>query len=235
MAHFEKLLESFDQSVIEHKQGMSYIGHEHIRLRVIDATDNHFDWEVTGVDYRTDGVVRDRQNKQTGEMFTPQVMVVTGKLTIPGLGTRTGMGVQVLEGGAGEDAYKGAESDAFKRAAMAFGVALKQLYVDSGKPVAQPQREPTPIQTARPENGGAARQTNMKRMFALCADLGIDEAEFKKYLQGKYHIESRSELSDAQLVEVVGKLREREKKQQAEQGEFDGMNATIDRAAKYLN
>lgn len=136
--NFDRLLDPFDQSLIENKQGKSYIGHEHIRLRVIEATGNQFDWEVTSVDYRMDGAVKDRplkvDGKLTGEMFTPQVMIVTGKLSIPGLGVRTGMGVQVLESGAGEDSYKAAESDAFKRAAMAFGVALEQLYVNGGKP-----------------------------------------------------------------------------------------------------
>jgi hypothetical protein len=144
MSEFKKLLEPFPQSAIEHKQGMSYIAHDKIRLRVIEATDNAFDWVVTSTDYRIDGAVRARKDGNV-----PPVMIVTGQLTIPGLGTRTGIGVQTLEAGSGEDMYKGAESDAFKRAAMSFGVALKQLYTDDGKP----QREPAPLRAvSAPQN-----------------------------------------------------------------------------------
>lgn len=142
MTALEKLLEPFPQSDVEHKQNMAYIAHDKIRLRVIEATDNHFDWVVGPPDYRTDGVVRPRENKRTGEISIPPVMIVTGVLTIPGLGSRTGIGVQTLEAGSGEDMYKGAESDAFKRAAMSFGVALKQLYTDDGKPQAVPDEGP---------------------------------------------------------------------------------------------
>jgi hypothetical protein len=59
---------------------------------------------------------------------------VVGRLAIPELGTRAGIGAHPLDAGAGEDAaYKSAESDAFKRAAMAFGVGLEQLYVQTGE------------------------------------------------------------------------------------------------------
>lgn len=145
MTAFEKLLEPFPQTAIERKDGMAYISHDTIRMRVIEATDNNFDWITDAPEYRTDGVVKPRQVKEngkpTGEIFTPQVMIVTGRLTIPGLGTRIGIGVQTLERGSGEDMYKGAESDAFKRAAMSFGVALKQLYTDDGKPQQAPRQQ----------------------------------------------------------------------------------------------
>lgn len=121
----DALRADFPANLIEQKQGKSYIGHEHIRERVIEATGNQFDWHLASMEYRNDGAIKARGN---GEV--PLVNVATGTLTIPGLGSRTGIGVQVIEFGGGEDsAYKGAESDAFKRAAMAFGVGL-QLYVN---------------------------------------------------------------------------------------------------------
>lgn len=46
------------------------------------------------------------------------------EMTIPGLGTRTGLGVQVLEPGGGEDPLKGVLTDATKNAAKQFGVGL---------------------------------------------------------------------------------------------------------------
>lgn len=132
-----KLLEPFPTDVIEDKQGKRYIGHEHIRMRVIEATGNQFDWQVTGREIRDqDGVIRARKSGTI-----PPVMIVDGILTIPGLGSRAGTGVQVLEENAGEDTYKAAESDAFKRAAMAFGIALRQLYMNEPA-----QRRPQPAQ-----------------------------------------------------------------------------------------
>lgn len=150
------LLAPFDASLIEDKQGKRYIGHEQIRMRVIEATGNKFDWVVTGREIRDqDGVIRARS--KTGTI--PPVMIVDGMLTIPGLGARAGTGVQVLEEGAGEDTYKAAESDAFKRAAMAFGVGLSQLYMSAtsapparatSRPQTRQQSAPTPEPAAQP-------------------------------------------------------------------------------------
>lgn len=61
------------------------------------------------------------QNKRVEDV---SVYVVEGELTIPGLGTRAGIGVQALDDGAGEDLIKGALSDAIKVAAAKFGVGL---------------------------------------------------------------------------------------------------------------
>lgn len=119
----------FDRSLLETKDGRPYLAHEHIRERVIEATGNCFDWLVTSEEYRMDGTNHQVENKRTKQMYTPIVHRVNGVLTIPGLGSRHGTGVQALQEGAGEDTYKAADSDAFKRAAMAFGVGL-QLYVN---------------------------------------------------------------------------------------------------------
>jgi hypothetical protein len=47
-----------------------------------------------------------------------------GELTIPGLGTRTGIGVQKVSERGGEDLVKGAASDSLKKSATLFGVGL---------------------------------------------------------------------------------------------------------------
>jgi hypothetical protein len=145
----ELLCAPFPPEVIEIKPGggnKKYIGHEVIRQRIIASTDNQFDWKISNVEYREDGVLN-RTDQKTGELFHPTVMVVTGELTIFGLGTRSGQGVQALEHGAGEDTYKAAESDAFKRAAMAFGIGLDQLYTNAPPVAPQRRTEPTPIRT----------------------------------------------------------------------------------------
>ena len=126
----EALLADFPNAVIENKDGQRFIGHEHIRMRIIEATNNRFDWRIDLVEYRNDGALRERQDKRTGELHTPMVCVVTGTLIIPGLGSRSDTGVQEIQHGSGADsAYKGAVSDCLKRCAMNFGVGLRQLYM----------------------------------------------------------------------------------------------------------
>ena len=142
----------FPTNLIEHKDGKSYISHDHIRDRVIEATGNHFDWDVSSIEYRADGLAN-RTDKVTKERFAATVMIVSGTLTIHGLGRRNGMGVQVLEGNMGEDGYKMAESDAFKRAAMAFGVGLRQLYMGENGPVAPVAQNKAPTREVTPPDG----------------------------------------------------------------------------------
>jgi hypothetical protein len=128
------LAEPFPQSLIEEKQGKSYIAAEHVRMRLIEATGNRFDFAVQSMEIRNDGALRDRTDRSTGEVIPTPVCVVVGTLTIPGLGSRTDVGVQEIQAGGGADAaYKGAQSDCLKRCAMDFGVGLKQLYIDGGK------------------------------------------------------------------------------------------------------
>jgi hypothetical protein len=152
-----RLMEPFPVDVIEEKNGLLYIPHEIIRERLISATANQFDWSIDQVLFRDDGVTRRANDRYTGEPRRPLSMLVLGTLTIPGLGSRAGIGAHPLDEGAGEDAaYKSAESDAFKRAAMAFGVGLQQLYIETGnaKRVSRPQRAPV-----RAINRGAEQET----------------------------------------------------------------------------
>ena len=140
-----RLMEPFPVDVIEEKNGLLYIPHEIIRERLIAATANQFDWSIDQVLFRDDGVTRRANDRYTGEPRRPLSMLVLGTLMIPGLGSRAGIGAHPLDEGAGEDAaYKSAESDALKRAAMAFGVGLQQLYIETGtaKRVTKPQRAP---------------------------------------------------------------------------------------------
>jgi hypothetical protein len=62
----------------------------------------------------------------------PPVAHVVGELTIPGFGSRTGFGSKTVIGGASEQEsmYKAASTDALKKAATLFGIAL-DLYEDA--------------------------------------------------------------------------------------------------------
>lgn len=141
-----RLAEPFAIDLIEEKNGLAYLPHEAIRQRLIDATGNCFDWTIDQILFRDDGVTRRAKDRATGETPRPLSMVVVGRLAIPELGTRAGIGAHPLDAGAGEDAaYKSAESDALKRAAMAFGVGLEQLYLQTG----EAKRWQTPRPAAR--------------------------------------------------------------------------------------
>lgn len=146
---------SFDPEALEWKNNFAYVPHELVRQALIDATGNQFNWVIDQILFRDDNVLRRRADQTTGEIIQPTVMVVVGTLTIPGLGSRAGIGANAMDAGSGEDAaYKSAESDALKRAAMAFGVGLKQLYIDKPKQGSggqQRQYESTP-----PRNRSAA-------------------------------------------------------------------------------
>lgn len=128
------LYEPFPVEVIDEKNGLLYVPHEIVRDRVNAATGNCYDWSIDQIMFRDDGVTRRGIDRTTGEARRPMSMIVVGTLTIPGLGSRAGIGAHPLDEGSGEDAaYKSAESDAFKRAAMAFGVGLTQLYIETGE------------------------------------------------------------------------------------------------------
>jgi hypothetical protein len=128
------LMKPFPADVIDEKNGLLYVPHEIVRDRLISATENQFDWSIDQVLFRDDGVTRRANDRTTGEIRRPLSMIVIGTLAIPGLGSRAGIGAHPLDEGAGEDAaYKSAESDAIKRAAMSFGVGLNQLYIETGE------------------------------------------------------------------------------------------------------
>lgn len=101
----------------------SYVAGGDILARILEATEGMFDWEI--IDLRLiEG--QSKANKRTGEVYTtPPVWMVHGRLTLPGLGTRDGIGTATAET---EESPKSAETDAIKRAAVKFGVAL-QLYI----------------------------------------------------------------------------------------------------------
>jgi hypothetical protein len=123
----EALMQPFPAELLDEKNGMTYVPAEYVRERLIAATGNCFDWSIKSVEFREDNVA---QSHGVGVV----VCICVGDLTIPGMGTRSGLGVQeIIERQGADAAYKGASSDALKRAAMEFGVGLHQLYIETGE------------------------------------------------------------------------------------------------------
>lgn len=100
----------FEAKAIKQRVGaggkkFSYVSTDTVIRRLNKAT-NGWDWKIVSTEWKND------------------LLIVTGELTIHGLGTRTGVGVQQVSERGGEDLAKGGSSDSLKKAATLFGVAL---------------------------------------------------------------------------------------------------------------
>lgn len=123
--NLSRLTEPFDRSRIKQREGagkrmLDYVSYGDVQRTVIEASGNEYDWTVQRMEFVSDG---------KGAYW-----LCVGMLTIPGLGSRCGVGTAQSMN---EDSPKSCETDAFKRAAVKFGVAL-DLYFKGGPP--QPQQ-----------------------------------------------------------------------------------------------
>lgn len=132
---------------------LTYVDGPTIMRRLNAATNGEWNFEIISQDIRPFGTTLKKEERI--------ILTARGRLTIPGLGSREHMGVQVVNAeSGGEDLWKGAITDALKKAATLFGVGL-ELYgpdYESGEientPAPRPQRQqPTPItqQPRRPD------------------------------------------------------------------------------------
>jgi hypothetical protein len=118
----ELLLRPFPPGAIKQRPGLGgktfdYVSGGDVTRRLLDATGNEFTWTIT------------ETTLFAGESGKGH-WLVRGTLDIPELGCRDGVGTHPAEGA---DAAKAAETDAFKRAAMRFGIAL-HLYEEDATP-----------------------------------------------------------------------------------------------------
>lgn len=150
--NLELLREPFPKEKVKQREGargmrFDYVEGGDILERLIEATENNYSWRITSLQIINDG-----------KSLTPYWMC-RGTLSIPGIGDRDGVGTAVL---LNEDAAKSAVTDALKRAAVLFGVAL-HLYLDSAPPA------PAPAPKANAPSG-ASHGRSQKEMELLCAD-----------------------------------------------------------------
>ena len=152
----------------------TYVETHTVIRRLNDVTGNCWDFRVTKMDLHGD------------------LWVASGELTIPGLGTRFGIGVQRVSERGGEDLVKGVASDCLKKCATLFGVGLELYGPDyeagevDGPPVqrqAAVQQRPQPQQQNQPQGNGAPlagpypiSEAQMKYLHALAKDNQLDEA-----------------------------------------------------------
>lgn len=167
----EKLTRPFPKHAIKRREGargraFDYVETHTVIHRLNEATGNQWDFRITRQDWRGD------------------LLIVTGELSIPGLGTRTGTGVQKISDGGGEDLVKGAASDCLKKAATLFGVAL-ELYgpdYEAGEACQE-------VQEARPAraNGNGKSVANIGRGFATCETCGRPLTNGQRDLSTRKH------------------------------------------------
>lgn len=184
-----ELIEPFPPNAIQTRTGTGwkYVEAHTVIRRLINATGNTWDWTIKHVDYKPYGKTELKPDGSGGNDRT--LIIVRGELTIYGLGTRSGVGVQVVTSETGgEDLWKGADADALKNAAKNFGVAL-DLY--------GPDYEAGEVADDRPRYVQSERASDKQR-------------EFIKSLQGALHLPN-SEM----LVLTSGALLEDLTKHQA--------------------
>jgi hypothetical protein len=219
------LLAPFPKQAIQIKQvpgqrPLSYVpGHTYIR-RLIDVAGN-WDWQIKTFEPRPYGSTK-AGNAQL-------LLIVTGTLTIPGLGSRDGMGVQVVTAETGgEDMWKGAQTDALKNAAKLFGVGI-DLYGPDYEGFEPPDpnpgitdRRPAPVphtdidgpalrdqivtasKDADAERNAAndtpeRRKKGMAAVFAAGTDKGLKQDDVKAIAYRAHKVQSMTDLTADQL------------------------------------
>lgn len=168
----ERLTQPFPTQAIQYRTGargkqLAYIQTHAVIHRLNDATGNQWSFRLTSVEWRGD------------------LVIAIGELEIPGLGTRSGIGVQRVSEGGGEDLVKGVASDALKKCATLFGVGLELYGPDyeageaGDQPVAEnglpwhPQsrqaQQAPPEQRGMPVEGGTPNQASPAQVRAIFA------------------------------------------------------------------
>lgn len=206
----------FPRDAVQQRQGgggrsFDYVAAHTVIRRLNDAA-GAWDWRIKSMDWR--------------QMGGEALIVVEGELTIPGLGTRAGVGVQKVSDRGGEDLVKGASSDALKKAATLFGVAIDLYGPDfeadaerpsqpsqppprpqsrpSGPPP-PPREPPTPTGAPTPPSrGGDGPMTDAtrRRLFGDLARLGVGEDASRALARTLYGRASRGELTEGEADDL---------------------------------
>ena len=116
--NLEILTRPFPREAIKTRKGgggmlLSYVEGHTVIHRLNEATGNN--WSLSILDISERGIAG------------KALVTVRVALTLPGMGSREALGVQLVSDNGGEDLVKGAVTDALKKAATMFGVGL-ELY-----------------------------------------------------------------------------------------------------------
>lgn len=183
----EALGKPFPKTAIKQRRGgggksLSYVETHTVIHRLNSATNGDWSFHIRDVQWRND------------------VLMVQGELTIPGLGTRSGFGVQQVVERAGEDLVKGAASDALKKCATLFGVALELYGADyeANVPLQAPQ---TTRNAPKPSNATPDKGKVMARLHALANDAGLSHDDLRALVLAK--VDGIDSMNDAPVDLLV--------------------------------
>jgi hypothetical protein len=222
------LNEPFPATAIKQRQGggqrtFSYVEGHTVIHRLNDATDNEWDLEIVGVESVPWG--------------SPDTLLYTAhvRVTIPGLGSRDGLGVQLVKPSqpGSEDMAKGAVTDAIKVAAKNFGVGLHLWGPDYGAGEVE-ARSPQPKSVVNGQEIATRGEGNAEKWGeneAWVAD-GLSEGQGKAifaigkamwemagmpgkynegdYLLGEYGVADKNKLSKREASSLIDEMNKKQ-------------------------
>ena len=232
----EKLTQPFPREAIKQRQAgggraLDYVEGHTVIHRLNDATDNCWDMSVKSI-----------ESKQIGD---GTLMIAHVALTLPGLGTREGLGVQMVHARGGEDLVKGCITDGLKKAATLFGVGLELYGPDYAEGAHAPESAPQPrlanfsrdtpgaalrpVQRAQEGNGqrpqaGPGQITDKQKglVWKLARQMGWTEDNLHAFAAEQFQVEHTGDLTKQQASSLIDML-QMELEGPAEQSPFPGM------------
>lgn len=197
--------------------GLSYVeGHTIIR-RLNEATANTWNLSILSQDFRPFG--------KTSKGAERLLITALVELTIPGLGSRQHMGVQVVNAeNGGEDMWKGAITDGLKKAATFFGVALDLYGPDweagelpdrplTAPRAAQPRTAPSipaPVATPPAEPGSRVSRGQLESIDRTAQRGGFTANDLQLMVQAQ-GVESLDRLTADQATKFIAYLQDEQK------------------------
>lgn len=189
----------------------TYVDGTQVIQRLNSATDNEWSMSVTDITQKP--------------MGDSTLWLARVALTIPGLGTREHIGVQMASDKGGEDLIKGCVTDALKKAATLFGVGIElygEDYEDDAPPQPLPsrpaptrERKPAPAREAaaepppQQEQPAAAaddpetrRRKWLNRLQGVCAHHGMTPIMLNRLAEETYNVPA-GQMTEAQMTEVA--------------------------------
>ena len=212
----EKLAQPLDSSLVSQRKGRGNRSFSYVEGRTaIDQANRIFGFGGWGHEVVGEVLLRelDQVNTQTGEVKRIRAYSATVKVTVPGAPPRTDVGFQPVSDETAEGhetAFKGAVTDALKRALRTFGAQFgNALYGDvAGQP------------------GGGGGDTLAPALRKTLLDLGVsqgfDEERVRQAVRGQTG-KDLDELPASELTPLVERAaRKVQQRQDAEAGQNSG-------------
>ncbi len=233
----EALAQPLDPALVSQRRGRGGRTFDYIEGHTaIDQANRIFGYGGWGYELLGDVTLHEikQTDSRSGEIARSAAYAATVRVTVPGAPARTDVGFQPLADDsveAHETAYKGAVTDALKRALRSFGDRFGNgLYGDSppharnSRTPSQPRPEPTPVRRPARLNGTPPRseESDARNLRAQLIELstrqGFTEEQVRAAVRRKTGREL-DQLSVAELTPLVASAAEKlQQRQEAVKG-----------------